>query len=81
MKRYIINYHTGAGNLEVETDDIQHVKEVAKNGITYTQENVTIEDVEGNVLFVSRWYGIHPEEYDRPLAIFGNGFYEEWIEF
>ena len=81
MKRYIINYHTGAGNLKIETDDIQHVKEVAKNGMTYTQENVTIEDVEGNVLFVSRWYGIYPEEYDRPLAIFGNGFYEEWIEF
>ena len=25
MKRYIINYHTGAGNLEVETDDISLV--------------------------------------------------------
>lgn len=82
MRKFIINYNTGAGNREVEgASNLEEVKALAIQGISYTQENISIEDESGNVLSVARWYGVEPEEDDDVLEIVGNGFYAEWQDF
>lgn len=78
MKKFVINYHTGVKN-EVTANDLEDVKQIALEGIAYTQENVSIEDTEGNVLTVARWYSVEPEEDDQILTQIGNyGFYQLW---
>lgn len=78
MKKFVINYHTGVKN-EVTANDLEDVKQIALEGISYTQENVSIEDSEGNVLTVARWYGVVPEEDDQVLVQIGDfGFYQLW---
>jgi hypothetical protein len=78
MEKYIINYHTGAGNEEVEVYDLDEAKELAKEGIAYTQEKVTIETLEGEVITTARWYGVKPQEDDSVLVEVGGGFYQAW---
>ncbi|MCY1103766.1 hypothetical protein [Shouchella clausii] len=78
MKKFNINYHTGVEK-EVEVADLQEAKEIAKEGIAYTQANVTIETLDGEVLATSRWYGVEPEENDEVLEQIGSyGFYQTW---
>lgn len=80
MKKYVINYHTGVTNV-VEVDSLQEAKEIAQDGMTYTQENVTIETEDGEVITKSRWYGAAPDEDDQVLMQFGDyGFYQIWID-
>lgn len=62
MEKFIINYNTGAGNQEVEVNNLEEAKEFAKLGMNYTQREVTIEDLDGNVVSISRWYGVKPDE-------------------
>lgn len=80
MEKYIINYHTGVGNQEVEVNDLSEAKEIAKEGINYTQQNVSIEDAEGNTVTTATWYGVEPSEEDEDyvLEIIGGGFYQIW---
>lgn len=77
MEKFIINYHTGITD-EVEVYDLDEAKKIAKEGIAYTQENITIETVEGEVLTTSRWYGVSPEDDYQVLEIIGGGFYQVW---
>jgi len=47
----------------------------------YTQENVTIEDSERNVVATSYWNSVFPEneEIDGMLVQFGSfGYYSNW---
>lgn len=45
MKKYLINYCTGAGNKEIE-GTLEEAMKIAEEGIAYTQESVYIlEDV------------------------------------
>lgn len=75
---FFINYHTGAGNETVMVNDLQEAKEIAKEGIRYTQQNVTIENVNGDVICTARWYALSPEEEDHVLEHIGGGFYQIW---
>ena len=77
MKKFIINYQTGVTE-EIEVYDLKEAKENAKEGIAYTQENITIETLEGKILTTSRWYGVLPEEDDAVLEIIEGGFYQVW---
>lgn len=82
MNKFKINYHTGIEE-EVEVADLQEAKEVAQKGIAYTQANVTIETLDGEVLATSRWYVVEPTEEDIEdglvLEQIGSyGFYQTW---
>jgi hypothetical protein len=44
MEKFLINYHTGITE-KVEVYDLNKGKEIAKEGIAYTQENITIESL------------------------------------
>ncbi|MCY7574254.1 hypothetical protein [Bacillus pumilus] len=77
MEKLKINYHTGVSE-EVE-GNLEEAKEIAKKGMSYTQEKVTIETMDGDVLATSYWYGVEPEEDDSVLEQFGSyGFYQTW---
>lgn len=82
MKKFNINYHTGIEE-EVEVADLQEAKEIAKEGIAYTQAKVTIETLDGEVLATSQWYGVEPTEEEiedgMVLEQIGSyGFYQVW---
>ena len=79
MEKYIINYHTGIVNA-IEASNIVEAQERASDGITYTQENITIETITGEVLSIARWYGVAPNDDDLVLAEIGGGFYDYWSE-
>ncbi|ARX70161.1 hypothetical protein [Bacillus thuringiensis] len=79
MEKYIVNYHTGVTE-EVEVNDLSEAKKVAEEGIAYTQEKITIETLDGEVITTSYWYGISPQEDDNVLEMVGGGFYQVWSD-
>lgn len=84
MKNLIINFNNGF-TTEVEVKDLNEAKEIAEEQMGYTQQNVSIETEEGEVLAVSRWYGYEATEEEKEEGIvleeFGNsGFYAIWEE-
>lgn len=79
MEKYIVNYHTGVKE-EVEVNDLSVAKKVAEEGIAYTQEKITIETLDGEVITTSYWYGISPQEDDNVLETVGGGFYQVWSD-
>ncbi|AEA19409.1 TPA: hypothetical protein ACR3Z0_005476 [Bacillus thuringiensis] len=79
MEKYIVNYHTGVTE-EVEVNDLSEAKKVAEEGIAYTQEKITIETLDGEVITTSYWYGISPQEDDNVLETVGGGFYQVWSD-
>ncbi|MFF1995016.1 hypothetical protein ACFVWC_28110 [Bacillus mycoides] len=79
MEKYIVNYHTGITE-EVEVNDLNEVKEIAKKGIAYTQEKITIETLDGEVIATAYWYGVFPQEDDDVLETVGGGFYQTWSD-
>lgn len=82
MKKYLIDYRTGAGNKEIE-GTLEEAMKIAEEGLAYTQESVYImEDVGLQWEEVARlpWWGVAAEEDDIVTADFGDfGFYGEWI--
>jgi hypothetical protein len=81
-QEYRINYHTGAGNETINTDDIATVMDKADEGAAYTQENISITDENGNLVAIRRWYGVaynpDTDEESNPI-IFGTfGYYSDW---
>lgn len=79
MEKYIINYHTGVTE-EVEVNGLSEAKKVAEEGIAYTQENITIETLDGEVIATAYWYGVSPQEGDDVLEVVGGGFYQMWSD-
>jgi hypothetical protein len=80
MKKYYINYNTGAGNFEFE-GTLDDAKKKAEEGICYTQQDVYIKNEEGNIVACLPWWGVEPEEDDYVTEQFGSfGFYGEWEE-
>lgn len=76
---YKIDYGTGV--VQTVEGDLEAAKKAAVEGMSYTQENVKIFDEDDNLVAISRWYGVQPEEDDEVLADFGEyGFYGEWTE-
>ncbi|WP_242785853.1 hypothetical protein [Bacillus cereus] len=79
MEKYIVNYHTGVTE-EVEVNDLSEAKKIAEEGIAYTQEKITIETLDGEVITTSYWYGISPQKDDNVLETVGGGFYQMWSD-
>lgn len=79
VEKFLINYHTGITE-QVKVHDLDKAKEIAKEGIAYTQENITIETLDGEVVTTSYWYGVQPQEDDEVLEIVGSGFYQVWSD-
>lgn len=79
MEKFVINYHTGVTDT-VEVNDLDQAKELAKEGMAYTQEKVTIETEDRVVITTAHWYSITPEEDDQVLVTVGEGFYQTWTD-
>ena len=86
MKKFLINFGTGAGEEYAET--LEEAKEIAEENATYTQCSITIEipsnddEEENKVVAKLPWWSVQPGEDDEVTVDFGNfGFYGEWEEF
>ncbi|PFM78856.1 hypothetical protein [Bacillus cereus] len=79
MGKYVINYHTGVTE-EVEVNSLSEAKKVAEEGIAYTQEKITIETLDGEIITTAYWYGVSPQEDDDVLETVGGGFYQIWSD-
>ena len=84
MKNLIINFNNGF-TIDVEVEDLNEAKEIAEEQMSYTQQNVTIQNEDRQLLAVSRWYGYEATEEEKEdnlvLVEFGNsGFYGIWEE-
>lgn len=79
METYVIDY--GLGNTEeVTVIDVEKAKELAHEGMGYTQRSVWIRDTNGTDVAVSHWYGTVPsdEDEDGVLCKIGDGHYANW---
>ena len=80
--KYRVNYHTGAGNITIDTDDLDEVERQADEGAEYTQQPITIEDTTGKVIARRPWYGALDglEDCSNPIQIGDYGYYDDWYE-
>lgn len=79
MKKYYINYNTGANNKYV-TGTLEETMQEAEKGITYTQEDLDICNEDGKIVARLPWYGVKPDDEDVVTVQFGDfGFYSEWV--
>ena len=83
MKLYI-NYNLGKGNMWVNVNDLEEAKDMADENATYTQKNITIEDLAGNVLLQRKWWNFAYTPLDgydedaKPLEFGELGYYSDW---
>jgi hypothetical protein len=85
IEKYYINHNTGAGNEIVEVQDLEEAQKIAQEAMRYTQKDVAIEDLEGNLICISRWIGVEAQEEDYEsgyvLEEFGKyGYFSMWEE-
>lgn len=80
MKKYFINYHTGAENKIVEVNDLDEAITIAEDGMAYTQSDVTIETLDGEVITKAKWWGVLPDGDDDVLFFIGHGIYQNWSD-
>lgn len=80
METYYINYNTGAGNDYADT--LEEAMQIADANACYTQQNITIEDIDGNAVAIRRWWGVEydPEtDYCEDPIDYGSwGYYGDW---
>lgn len=77
MATYTINYHTGV--TEEFEGTLEGAKQSAVEGISYTQEHVSIEQ-DGEQITIARWIGVEADEDDEVLVHVGDGFYQNWSD-
>ena len=77
--KYYVNYHTGAGNFEVE-GELFEVMEAEDKDATYPQDSISIEE-DGIVVARRPWYGCMSgvEEEENPIQFGTSGFYGDWV--
>ncbi len=75
-----VNYHTGAGNFEVDGNDLDSAKAQADAGAAYTQSPISIEDDEGYPLAIRAWCGTLEgiEDAVNPIQFGDFGYYADW---
>lgn len=84
MKKWRIDYGTGAGNTEV-TGEIDEVMQKADDGAAYTQESYIIIAEDGET-WIRPWIGIEydpdtEEDAEDEIISFGRfGYYAAWKE-
>ena len=80
MEKYLINFHNGITE-EIEVNNLEEARYETTKRMTYTQEKVTIETLDGEVLQTSYWYGTTATEDDDVLFFIGDfGFYSSWTD-
>ena len=78
MKKYLVDFGTGAGNEYAET--LEDAKRIAEANLAYTQQNVNIYE-DDEVVATLPWWGVQPEQDDVVTAQFGSfGFYGQWSD-
>ena len=77
MTTYKIDYCNGFF-LTVEADDLKEAFKKAVASAAYTQCDIKIRNEEYKTIAISKWYGVPPEDWDRPLLEIGGGFYDEF---
>ena len=77
---YIIDYHTGAGNMSIDSDDLDTVKALADSNAAYTQQPITIVDEDNNEIVRREWYGVKDgwEDCENPIQFGSFGYYDDW---
>ncbi|GIQ63692.1 hypothetical protein PACILC2_22600 [Paenibacillus cisolokensis] len=76
---YKVNFNTGAGNATAAT--LEEAKQIARDELAYTQQDITIETPDGEVVTTAKWYGVEPTEEDFVLERIGSyGFYQLWTD-
>lgn len=77
MKKYYINYNTGAGNDTANT--LKEAIETAVENAAYTQQPIIIENEDGIEVARLPWYGVKATDEDEVTVDFGDyGFYGTW---
>lgn len=70
---YTINYNNG---IKAWWDvDLEMAMEIADDGASYTQSNITIEE-DGDIVAIRRWYGVPDNESDINFGEYGH--YSDW---
>ena len=78
MKKYFIDFNTGAGNEYAET--LEDAKRIAEANLVYTQQDVDIYE-DDTLVTTLRWWGVQPEQDDVVTAQFGSfGHYGQWSD-
>ena len=77
MPTYKINYCNGVF-LTVDAENLKEAIENAMESATYTQCDIKIRDEDYNTIAISKWYGVPPEDWDKPLLEIGDGFYDSF---
>ena len=81
--KYIINYHTGAGNQTI-TGTLENARQIADQGAAYTGKNITIEDETGVTVALRPWWPVpySPDEGEQesPICFGDSGYYGDWQE-
>ena len=75
MTTYKIDYCNNLF-LTVDAESLKEVTQKAMESAAYTQCDVKIRDEDYNTIAISKWYGIPPEDWDKPLLIIGGGFFQ-----
>lgn len=84
MKKWKIDYGTGAGNFEM-TAEIEDVMKKADNGAAYTQESYVIIADDGET-WIRSWCGVEydpdaEDDAENEIISFGKfGYYAAWRE-
>ena len=79
MKKYMVDFGTGAGNLYADT--IDEAMELADKNACFTEQNIYIIGTEtGQKLYVRNWYGTNEglDLNDNPIDYGANGHYADW---
>jgi len=81
MEKKLLTIDFGTGVAQSGIMTLDDAKEMAHDEMTYTQEHVSIYSDDGQLLAISRWYGVLPTEDDDVLETFDDyGFYAEWTD-
>jgi viroplasmin and RNaseH domain-containing protein len=83
MKKYLVDFGTGAGNKEFDT--IEEAKKYAEENISYTEKSIGIWAVDGEEytpLLTSAWVERGTGQGIKKLAKIGTkGYYKDWEPF
>lgn len=85
MKKYYIDYNTGAGNEYAET--LEEAKALADEGACYTQESIYIYEVDEEketkeLVSLRNWNGVAYDEdedsAENPICFGDFGYFDDW---
>jgi len=83
MKKYLINYNTGAGDIKI-IGDLDDAMNKADLKASYTQTDITIYNNNNEKVATRTWVGLNYEnqeiEENDPIVFGTSGYYADWEE-